>query len=121
MSREIKFRAKYTGKTNWVYGGIWKNNRGQMLIVQPTGCGGEVNPYTVGEYIGVHDKNGREVYEGDVLKDNNGKVYKIVWGHDLLWLAITNEAHCNCYCPEGVSRRSEVIGNIYENPELLEG
>lgn len=116
--REIKCRAKYTGKSKWVYGGIWRNNRGQVLIVEPTGCGGEVNPDTVGQYVGVRDKNGKEVYEGDLLKDDNGKLYKIVWGCDLLWLAKTNETHCNCYGPK-VAERSEIVGNIYDNPELI--
>ena len=80
----------------------------------------EVDPETVGQFTGLKDKNGKEIYEGDILRDTSGKTYRVVWGHDLLWLAQTRETHSNCYCPKGVGKRSEVIGNIYDNPELLE-
>lgn len=138
--REIKFRAKDIKTNKWVYGGYYKHLKRtpcpigdsikkddyEHLIInsgfsdwnmpKPIDCFA-VDEKTVGEYVGVRDKHGKEVYEGDILRDDNGKLYKIVWGHDLLWLAKTNETHCNCYDPR-VSERSEIIGNIHDNPEL---
>lgn len=70
------------------------------------------------QYIGTKDITGKEVYDGDLLQDEQGKIYKISWGYDLLWLAVTKETHSNCYCPGGICKRAKVIGNIYENPEL---
>lgn len=127
--REIKFRGKSLNTGEWVYGGYYnlpdclKDNLRHIIVYQNIGPGQQthhepIDVNTLGQYVGVRDKHGKEVYEGDILKDNTGKIYKIVWGNDLLWLAKTNETHFNCYSPK-VSEKSEIIGSIYDDSELL--
>lgn len=129
--REIKFRGKSLDTGEWVYGHYYNmddcrkgKRRHVMVFENAEECGLQtihepIDINTLGQYIGVRDKNGKQVYEGDILKDDNGKVYKIVWGHNLMWLAKTNETHCNCYGPKGISARSVIIGNIHDNPILI--
>lgn len=80
-----------------------------------------VDPKTIGQSTGLKDKNGKEIFEGDILGTNDGLLNGVVeyrtdlgmWTNDLL--RYNNfERLCNV-----VSNR-EIIGNIYENPELLE-
>ena len=124
--REYKFRGKAKATGEWVYGDlIHRYNNWTYIAPIPSATNIkpiEVDPETVGQYIGVYDKsdNNKEVYEGDILKDNKGKVYEIVWGHDLLWLAKTNEKQGNCYCPKGLVEHGAVVaGNRWDNPELM--
>lgn len=82
------------------------------------------------QFSGLHDKNGNEIYEGDILEVKQNYHFKIIW-HEESWgyEVIKNEAVPVCgYIQGHVSRgglkhynnTSEIIGNIYENPDLLE-
>lgn len=71
------------------------------------------------QFTGLLDKNGKEIYEGDILQDINYPFYK----DPVFWATVEDEYDidgwlCKHFQPfNGVH---EVIGNIYENPELLE-
>ena len=128
--REIKFRGKSKDTGKWVYGCYTyskKTNRHLIWIQSEDNtefwhtCPIEVDPSTVGQHIGVRDKNGTDVFDGDLIQDANGKLYRIIWGNDLMWLAVTNEKQGNCYSPKVLIRRGAVvIGNIHDNPELMQ-
>jgi uncharacterized phage protein (TIGR01671 family) len=69
--------------------------------------------WEVMQYTGLKDKNGKEIYEGDILKYHNGRhSHPIEFPKDYMWLATRMES-------DEVASAVEIIGNIYENPELL--
>lgn len=68
------------------------------------------------QYTGLKDKKGVEIYEGDISKDALGRVYKIVFHHGSFWLQMINGTYSERLHS---NRQIEVIGNIYQNPELL--
>lgn len=138
MSREIKFRGQTRRKgeriinmagdkceANWVYGGVFpQNNGGDFAIIyeQPSCEKRVVYADTVGQYIGVLDKNGKKIYEGDIARANNVRLCKVVWlsspqyqGWDLEPIEAKNSP------PKGreLWKDLEVIGNVYENADLL--
>jgi len=120
MNREIKFRA-------------WNGNYKQMKEVFGTDLKGKrvfldinlmswwmFNHCKLMQYTELKDKNGKEVYEGDIVQDSNGKRYVIKWGiNSNGYIAQTSAVHCNVYSSYHLVPKTEVVGNIYENPELI--
>ena len=83
---------------------------------------GEVNPDTIGQYTGLHDKNGKEIYEGDIvkIKYRDEDIGKVIYEHNGFSIDVTN-MNKNYGRVSFVNNFMEVIGNIYDNPELLGG
>lgn len=131
--REIKFRGKRIDNGEWVYGfyAYKAESNKHYILVETSGehCPSyfteyEVDPATVGQYTKVKEqtpehKEGREIYEGDVVRCYGGERCQGYWQFDKVFTIhdITNPFSMMDlteieYC--------EILGNIYENPKLLE-
>jgi len=133
--REIKFRAqRVDGERDWVYGFYYEEYEQpndicytQGYIVDKEGDIWQVDPETVSEYTGLKDKNGKEIYEGDIFASgvigsicqdrSDCPLYRVVFKEgSFLGQSIPYEEEYSIYIrPEDC----EVIGSIHENPELL--
>ena len=125
MNREIKFRAWHKDlKKMFKIGqitlekGTWNfepNDRdfiGMSIPSQPS--------FVLMQYTGLHDKNGKEIYEGDIVKTFNDEICIVEYNHNEFGLKVIDKSK-----PYGwvdfVEYKIEVIGNKFDNPDLLGG
>ena len=122
MNREIKFRGQKVDTKEWVYGVPLDNGNGVVRIIHLSSEDSltfiftEVIPETIGQLVGLNDKNNNPIYEGDIIKSWFGE-----WNDVIIWdsryaqfTAGGGEFGCELH-PDKV----EVIGNIFESPEIL--
>jgi uncharacterized phage protein (TIGR01671 family) len=132
--REILFRGKRTDDGEWLYGNltIW-SDKTASIDNEPTEASPlyAVDPETVGQYTGLTDKNGKKIFEGDIVKDfipfnftlNGQKLYK-----ENTYIVEYSNKKCGFspFCEEDydgipIIEECVVIDNIHDNPELLKG
>jgi uncharacterized phage protein (TIGR01671 family) len=111
--REIKFRVFYNGDTYYSdqlgINQFWDVFKSEMEK-------GEISQYT-----GLKDKNGVEIYEGDILKESDHGVFEVIWQKEWAKFKLDWERVCTTiqYPEWNRGVEMEIIGNIYQNPELL--
>ncbi|ACA57406.1 hypothetical protein FDC45_15920 [Clostridium botulinum] len=142
--RETKYRGCDTANGEWIYGNLCKNIKGNYGIQIEQGefkwkFVKTVDIESLGQYTGFKDKNYKEIYERDIVKINGHKYsVKFEIGSFMLVRCSDNtdmyDQFENCWnddvyplsqfywendCEEDLIYQCEIIGNIYDNPELL--
>lgn len=128
--REILFRGKRTDNGELVYGVPTKDSHGEAVMVESVyeceeyncRCANclYVDENTVGQYTGLTDKNGKNIFEGDIVKRHwfdRDCIYRIDYDNGLAAFIGQRDASYTTFDYDAAE--FEVIGNIYENPELL--
>lgn len=130
--REIKFRGQSVATKKWIYGYPVKNLQGWIFIIEE----GNINkftrviPETVGQYTGLKDKNGKEIYEGDIIEIvycNSKYMGKVIFNEKTCGFEIWYNSVVGVYGEKATHKINfamdieiKVIGNIYDNPENQE-
>lgn len=150
MNREVLFRGKRIDNREWIggfyYSDIWGDGITEYIMCDGKEC--EVIPETIGECTGVDtDEERKQIYEGDIIKFDNGNVCFTgrvdkacgAWGiisNDNIPLNYDDACNCDNFISfweiiwnaesldfvlDNVVPYTTIIGNIHDNPELMEG
>lgn len=126
--REILFRGKRKKNGKWVEGYYQQRYDAfeniQHLIFWAKSYTvweySEIDPESVCQYTGLTDKDGRKIFEGDILKSDLGKIGKIAFNESHMAFMILECVENKYYHVEECSgNHMEVIGNVFDNPELV--
>ena len=127
--REIKFRAKTIDTGEWLYGNLQvpKKEGGGYYMWDTSAWQREVDPETIGEFTSLKDRNGNDIYEGDIISCDYGVdepvsedlievrfvrgVFAFLWNGDL-------DDECPVSSP--THEWAIVKGNIHDNPDMLQ-
>jgi uncharacterized phage protein (TIGR01671 family) len=128
--RAIKFRGKALPQNKWLYGDLLTSDDYKVAVIRDHNSCVEqrVGTDTVGQFTGLLDCNGKEIYEGDILSLSKAKkqVFEVYYNEHLCSFCLreyTRTAVFQGSCPLGemlqLSKPVVIIGNVFDNPELL--
>ena len=143
--KTTKFRGKRLDTMEWTVGSLVKCFNGKIGIVSMTKYSkenrieaiiDEVFPDTIGQYTGLKDKDGKEIWEGDIFKEDNSGIVRSVFrvpgglafednpvsfGYDHRVPVYPYSSIAEMQNASWLSQCCEIIGNIHDSPELLKG
>lgn len=129
MMREILFRGKRTDNGNWISGSLFiRCNECYIIPLPIVTSKSKVAPETVGQFTGLVDKDGKKIFEGDIIQipydydtfgHNAGEMYEVYFGYGGFRLKPKYSKTARGYWLED-DKTVKVFGNIYDNPGLLE-
>jgi uncharacterized phage protein (TIGR01671 family) len=141
MNRKIEFRGKLSHSGEWVFGSLLKIDSKYHIVTesdmyedghhicQESDTPTWVDPYTVGQFTGLTDKNGVKIFEGDIVRvcdEDDIDIGVVKYNEDFgKYVVVYSQVSGNWFDFEGTDSEflaafcSEVIGNVYNNPELL--
>lgn len=129
--REILFRGKSKRTGEWIYGDYVRIKDGENPIEHYIYGKAVIDPETVGQFTGLTDKNGTHIYEGDILKMRGGCNQMDISEYDIICkvtygftgygseIGFSGSYKSGMHIPLMGMGALTVIGNIYDNPELL--
>jgi uncharacterized phage protein (TIGR01671 family) len=130
--RDIKFKGKRVDNGEWVYGYYWLDcvNGTHKITVSNMGADNfrcfKVIYDTVSQYVGLKDKNSKEIFENDIIKSSNNTIGQVYFDEtSLQYLYKNREGGFRFYNGQiedemPIYREYKVVGNVFDNSELLE-
>lgn len=141
--REILFRGKSISSNDWIYGSLLVSNSGllqdskEYMICTPNLEKYHVLPESIGQFTGLIDKNGQKIFEGDILSFSKSYApyfAKVIFATDEIGscgccfsafqgsgfvgeVLPGSEYSYSCFSED--LRASEIIGNVFDNPDLV--
>lgn len=128
--REIKFRWRNSKHKKRIYGDLFRSHWERFItqdwivdnpLAEPEDW--RVEPETVGQSTWLEDKNGNEIYEGDIIKYSGNSRYWTVYWNEVVWqfrfkcYGFVSKSYWDYAFHSALEYR--IVGNIYENPELI--
>ena len=122
--REILFRGKNVIGGQWLNGDLIHTTTGKAPMIRVHGKNSAISymvvPETICQYTGLTDKNGKRIFEGDIVVIYSDEKHPVqIVFLESSWTAVTPKYRYYRHRMEDIEDKYEVIGNIHDNPELI--